>query len=181
MALKTISSASNLIDSDPNDFTVINSKLQRMEQLVTELVILCERDPNNRAIPLKMRIINTHFNLTLAKISELRIKIDDQIQRVDLMTDYAAVDGIVNLATAGTQGFQLFHTWNILTSFSKGIAFASINFFFGLVAAKAGAYVLSQSTLKKLRRDLNEAVRLQNMLQDLLEQAEVLFNEIYGE
>lgn len=178
MAWKTISSASNLIDSNPNDFTVINSKLQRMEQLVTELVDLCDRDPNNRAIPLKMGRINTHFNSTLAKISELRIKIDGQIQRVDLMADYAAVDGVVNLVTAGTQGFQLFHTWNNLTSFTKGIAFASIAVFTGLAAANAGAYVLSQNTLKKLRRDLNEAVRLQNTLQDLLEQAEIVFNEI---
>lgn len=112
MAWKTISSASNLIDSNPNDFTVINSKLQRMEQLVTELVDLCERDPSN---PLKMGRINSHFNSTLAKISELRIKIDGQIQRVDLMADFVTVDGVVNLVTAGTQGFQLFHTWNNLT------------------------------------------------------------------
>ena len=76
------------------------------------LVDLCERDPNN---PLKMGRINTHFNSTLAKISELRIKIDGQIQRVDLMADFVTVDGVVNLVTAGTQGFQLFHTWNNLT------------------------------------------------------------------
>ena len=172
MAWKTISSSSNLIDSNPVDFTAINSKLQRMEQLVTELD-LCERHPNNRANPLKMVRINTHFNSTLAKISELRIKIDGQIQRVDLVADYAAVDGVVNLATAGTKGFQLFHTWNNLTSFTKGIAIASIALFTGLAAANAVAYVLSQNTLKKLRREFNEAVLL---LQDLLEQAEVVFN-----
>ena len=174
MAWKTISSASNLIDSNPHDFTIINSKLQRMEQMVTELVYLCERDPNNRAILLKMGSIKIHFNTTLAKISELRMKIDGEIQRVDLMADYAAV---VNLVTAWTQGFQFFHTWNNPTSFTKGIAFASIAVFTGLAAANAGAYVLSQNTLKKLRRDLNEAVRLENTLQDLLEQAEVVFNE----
>ena len=178
VAWKTISSASNLIDSNPIDFTVINSKLQRMEQLVTELVDLCERDPNNRAIPLKMGRINTHFNSTLAKISELRIKINGQIQRVDLISDYAAVDGIFNLATAGMRGFQLFHAWNNLTSFTKGIAFTSIAVFTGLAAANAGAYVLSQNTLKKLRRDLNEAVLLQKTLKDLLEQAKVVFNQI---
>ena len=83
-----------------------------MEQLVIELVDLCERDPNN---PLKMGRINTHFNSTLTKISELRIKIDGQIQRVDLMADFVTVDGVVNLVTAGTQGFQLFHTRNNLT------------------------------------------------------------------
>ena len=122
--------------------------------------------------------INTHFNSTLAKISELRIRIDGQIQRADLMADFVAVDGVVNLVTAAAQGFQLFHTWNNLTSFTKGIAFASIAVFTGLTVASAGVYVLSQNTLKELRRDLNEAVRLQNTLQDLLEQAEVVFNEI---
>ena len=178
MAWKTISTASNLIDSSPNEFSTINSKLQRMEQLVTDLVDTCERDPRNRGIPLKMGRINTHFNSTLSKISDLRIKIDGQIQRVDLMADYAAVDGVVNLVTAGTQGFQLFHTWNNLTSFTRGLALTSIAVFTGLAAANAGTYVLSQQTLKKLRRDLNEAVRLQNMLQDLFEQAEQAFNEI---
>ena len=178
MAWKTISIASNLIDSNPNDFAMINSKLQRMEQMVTELVDICERDPNNRTIPLKMGRINTLFNSTLAKISELRIKIDGQIQRVDLVADYVTVDGVVNLVTAGTQSLQLFHAWNNLTSFSKGIAFASIATFAGLAAASAGVYVLSQDTLKQLRTDLNEAVRLQSTLQDLFENAEVVFNEI---
>ena len=178
MAWKTISNASNLIDSNPNEFSTINSKLQRMEQLVTDLVDTCERDPRNRGIPLKMGRINTHFNSTLSKISDLRIKIDGQIQRVDLMADYAAVDGVVNLVTAGTQGFQLFHTWNNLTSFTRGLALTSIAVFTCLAAANAGTYVLSQQTLKKLRRDLNEVVRLQNMLQDLFEQAEQAFNEI---
>lgn len=178
MAWKTISTASNLIDSSPNEFSTINSKLQRMEQLVTDLVDTCERDPRNRGIPLKMGRINTHFNSTLSKISDLRIKIDGQIQRVDLMADYAAVDGVVNLVTAGTQGFQLFHTWNNLTSFTRGLALTSIAVFTSLAAANAGTYILSQQTLKKLRRDLNEAVRLQNMLQDLFEQAEQAFNEI---
>lgn len=178
MAWKTISSASNLIDSNPSEFSVITSRLQRMEQLVTELVDTCERDPNNRGIPLKMGRINTHFTSTLSKISDLRIKIDGQIQRVDLMADYAAVDGVVNLVTAGTQGFQLFHTWNNVTSFTRGLAAASIATFFGLAVVNAGTYVLSQQTLKKLRRDLNEAVRLQNMLQDLFEQAEQAFNEV---
>ena len=178
MAWKTISNASNLIDSNPNEFSTINSKLQRMEQLVTDLVDTCKRDPRNRGIPLKMGRINTHFNSTLSKISDLRIKIDGQIQRVDLMADYAAVDGVVNLVTAGTQGFQLFHTWNNLTSFTRGLALTSIAVFTSLAAANAGTYILSQQTLKKLRRDLNEAVRLQNMLQDLFEQAEQAFNEI---
>ncbi|XP_067019397.1 uncharacterized protein [Acropora muricata] len=178
MAWKTMSIASNLINSNPNDFTVINSKLQKMEQMVTELVDLCERDPNNCTIPLKMGQINTLFNSTLSNISDLRIKIDGQIQRVDLMADYVTVDGVANLVSAGTQGLQLLQTWNNATSFAKGMAFASIVAFTGLAAASAGVYVLSQDTLKQLRRDLNEAVRLQNTLQDLFEKAEVVFNEI---
>ena len=32
--------------------------------------------------------------------------------------------------------------------------------------------------MKQLHRDLNEAVRLQSTLQDLLEQAEAVFNEM---
>ena len=178
MAWKTISNASNLIDSNPNEFSTINSKLQRMEQLVTELVDICKRDPKNRDILLKMGRINTHFNSTLSKISNLQIKIDGQIQRVDLMADYIVADGVGNLLIAATQGFQLCNNWNILTSSTRGLALTSIAVFTGLAVASAGAYVLSQQNLKTLRRDLNEAVRLQNMLQDLLEQAEQAFHKV---
>ena len=177
MAWKTISSASNLIDRNPNDFTVIKSELQRMEQLVTELVDLCKRDANNRVIPLKMARINTQFNMTQTKISNLRIKIDGRIQRVHLLADYDALDGLASLATAGAQGYQLFHTWNKLTFFTKSIALASIALFTGLAVGNAGACVLSQNTLEKLRKDLQKAVRLQNTLQALLERANVVLNQ----
>ena len=178
MAWKTISSASNLIDCNRNEFSTINSKLQRMEQLVTELVDICKRDPKNRDILLKMGRINTHFNSTLSKMSNLQIKIDGQIQRVDLMADYIVADGVGNLLIAATQGFQLCNNWNILTSSTRGLALTSIAVFTGLAVANAGAYVLSQQNLKTLRRDLNEAVRLQNMLQDLFEQAEQAFHKV---
>ena len=178
MTWKTISSASNLIEGNRDEFSMISGRLQRMEQLVTELVDICERDPNNCKIPKKMVVINTQFNSILGQISNLRIEIDGQIQRVDLVADYAAADGVVNFATGTTQGFQLFHTWDKLNSFTKGLGLASVVLFMALTAANAGTYVLLIQTLKTLRRDLKEAVHLQNILQDLFEQAEQAFNKV---
>ena len=178
VAWKTISRASNLIQDNPNDFRTINSKLQRMREMVTDLMATCENDPRNRNLALKMGRINYHFNSTVSKMSNQRIMINGQIQRVDLMADYTVVDGLFNLITTGTQGFQLFHAWNHLTSFTRGLALTSIAVFTSLAAANAGAYILSQKTLKTLRRDLHEAVCLQNMLQDLFEQAGQAYDEV---
>ena len=177
-AWKKLSNASNLIQGNPDKVKTINSELQRMEQMVTELLDLCERDPNDRRISLKMGRINTHYNSTLTKISALRIKIDGQIQRVDLVADYALIDGAVNLATAGTLGLQLWHTWQHLTSFTKTLGVLCVGVFAGLAAANAKTYFVSQKPLQALRKDLKEAVRLQNQLHDLFEQAEQAFNEI---
>ncbi|PFX22437.1 hypothetical protein AWC38_SpisGene13068 [Stylophora pistillata] len=183
MTWKTISCASNLIESNPDMFSMISGRLQRMEQLVTELVDICERDPNNRKIPKKVVVINTHFTSILGKISNLRIKIDGQIQRVHLVADYttvdyAAVDGVINLATSMTQGFQLLQLWDKLNSFTKGFGVVIVAVFMGFTAANAVTYVLSQQTLEILRRDMKEAVDLQNALQDLFEQAEQAFNNV---
>ncbi|PFX22431.1 hypothetical protein AWC38_SpisGene13063 [Stylophora pistillata] len=178
MSWKTISSASNLIESNPHSFSMISGSLQKMEQRVIELVEICERDPKNPKILKKIVVINSHFTSISSQINSLHIKIDGQIQRVNLMADYATVDGVVNLATSMTQGFQLLQLWDKLNSFTKGFGVVSVAVFMGFTAANAGTYVLSQQTLETLRRDMKEAVDLQNALQDLFEQAEQACNKV---
>ena len=171
MAWKRISEASNLILENENEFTAINRSLERLQRMVVEFLDLCNRQPDDRSIAQRMMRINTLFTSTLGKISNLKVKIDGHIQRLDLLADYSAIDGVANLATAGTQAFQLWHTWEMLTSRTKAFATASVAVFTLLGLGNFGAVYLSLNTLKDLRKDLNEAKRLQDLLQDLHEQA----------
>ena len=178
MAWKTISKASNLIVENPHQLTMINKNLERLEKMVIEFLDLCERNPQDRRVAQKMMRINTLFTSTLSKINNLKVKIDGQIQRLDLLADYSAVDGVVNIAMAGSHGFQLWHTWSDLTSFTKALGVASVAVFTGLAFANYKVFRLSRDTLQDLRRDFNEVKRLQDMLQDLHDQAEQAINEI---
>lgn len=108
------------------------------------------------------------------------MKIDGYIQCLDLQADYAVVDGAVNLATAATQGFQLWHTWSDLSSITKGIGVASVAAFMALAFGNYKVYQLSQDALIDLRKNLNEVKDLQNMLQDLHDQAAQVVDEMEG-
>ncbi|KAJ7390327.1 hypothetical protein OS493_026203 [Desmophyllum pertusum] len=151
--------------------------LERLEKMVIEFWI-CVRETHKTDVLPKMMRINTLFTSTLSKINNLKVKIDGQIQRLDLLADYSAVDGVVNIATAGSHGFQLWHTWSNLTSFTKALGVASVAVFTGLAFANYKVFCLSRDTLQDLRRDFNEVKRLQDMLQDLHDQAEQAINEI---
>ena len=122
--------------------------------------------------------INTLYTSTLGKISNPRVKIDGHIQCLDLQADYEMVDGAVNLATAATKGFQLWHTWSDLSSIAKGIGVASVAAFMALAFGNYKVYQLSQDALIDLRKNLNEVNRLQNMLQDLHDQAAQVVDEM---
>lgn len=149
-----------------------------MEAMVTEFLDLCKRKPNDPSVNRKMMRINTLYTSTLGKISNLRVKIDGHIQCLDLQADYAMVDGAVNLATAATQGFQLWHTWSDLSSITKGIGVASVAAFMALAFGNYKVYQLSQDALIDLRKNLNEVKDLQNMLQDLHDQAAQVVEEM---
>ena len=170
IAWKKISAASNVIE-DRSEFDAIQKNLKKMEAMVTEFLDLCKRKPNDPSVNRKMMRINTLYTSTLGKISNLRVKIDGHIQCLDLQADYAMVDGAVNLATAATQVFQLLHTWSDLPSITKGIGMASVAAFMALAFGNYKVYQLSQDALIDLRKNLNEVNRLQNMLQDLHDQA----------
>lgn len=168
---KTISNASNVIRENPNEIAAITRNLERLERMVTEFLELCEANPRDGRISQKMMRINTLFTSTLGKISSLRVKIDGHIQRLDLLADYSAIDGVVNTATAVSHGVQVWNTWANLTSKTAFLGAAMVAVFAGLAVANFTQFCLSQNTLKDLRRDLSEVMRLQDTLQDLHEQA----------
>ncbi|XP_078380237.1 uncharacterized protein LOC144663188 [Oculina patagonica] len=178
MAWKTISNASNVIKENPIELTTINRNLERMERMVIEFLELCERNPRDSRVNQKMMKINTLFTSTLGKISSKRVKIDGHIQRLDLIADYSAIDGMVNAATAVTHGLQLWQTWANLTSYTKFLGSAMAAVFAGFAVANFTECYLSRNTLEDLRRDLREVMRLQDMLQDLHDQAAEAFSTI---
>ena len=177
IAWKHISEANNVI-KDPNKFTQINKNIERMENMVTEFIDLCERDSCDRKLDRKMVKINTLFTSTLAKISDLKVNINGNIQRLDLLADFSVVDGVVNSVTAASQAYQVWHAWQNLTSFTKVIGVASVVVFAGLAAGNAKIFFLSREKIAELRKDLNEAVRLQEALQDLHDQASGAFESL---
>ena len=177
IAWKKISAASNVIE-DRSEFDAIQKNLKKMEAMVTEFLDLCKGKPDDPSVNRKMMRINTLYTSTLGKISNLRVKIDGHIQCLDLQADYAMVDGAVNLATAATQVFQLLHTWSDLPSITKGIGMASVAAFMALAFGNYKVYQLSQDALIDLRKNLNEVKDLQNMLQDLHDQAAQVVEEM---
>ena len=177
IAWKKISAASNVIE-DRSEFDAIQKNLKKMEAMVTEFVDLCKRKPNDPSVNRKMMRINTLYTSTLGKISNQRVQINGYIQCLDLQVEYSAVDSAVNLVTAVTQALQVLLTWPNLFTITKVVGVASIAAFMGLAFANYKMYQLSQDALKDLRKNLNEVNRLQNMLQDLHDQAAQVVEEM---
>jgi hypothetical protein len=170
-AWKAISAASNVLE-DKNKFKLINEKLQKMESMVTELVEICETRPEDKSINRRMRKVNTLFTSTTKKISDVKVEINGNIQRLELLSDYAIVDAVSNTVTAVGRAFQLWSVFGDLSSPTKwwGAMAVGMYSFFGV--SHVAVFVISQDKLKELRKDLREAISLQEALDDLHEQAE---------
>ena len=170
-AWKKISDASNVI-KDKNLFTSIYRNLEEMENKVAELLELCEGKPIDHVrISLKMALINALFHSTLGSISTLKVNIDGHIQSLDIQADNSAVDGVVNALTATTQAYQLWYTWENLSSPVKWLGSASVAVFSGLAYGNYRNYKLSMEALKDLKAKMREVVDLQDRLQLLHQQA----------
>ena len=170
-AWKKISKASNII-KDKNLFTTIYQNLENMENRVAELLELCEGKPiDDVRINLKMSSINGLFHSTLGSISTLKVTIDGHIQSLDILADNSAVDGVVNALTATSQAYQLWYTWENLSSPVKWLGSASVAAFSGLAYGNYRTYKLSKDTLKDLREKMREAVDLEDRFQRLHQQA----------
>ena len=170
-AWKKISNAANVI-KDENLFTSICRNLEEMKNKVAELLELCEGTPiDHRRISLKMALINTLFHSTLGSITTLKVTIDGHIQSLDIQADNSAVDGVVNALTATSQAYQLWYTWENLSSPVKWLGSASVALFSGLAYGNYRAYKLSKEVLKDLRKKMREVVDLQDRLQLLHQQA----------
>ena len=172
IAWKSISAASNVIE-DKNKFVQINKNLQRMETMVIELVEICETQLEDKSIDRRMTKINSLFTSTISKISDITLKINGHIQRLDLISDYAAVDVVSNAVTAVSQAYQLWSLFENLSSPSKLLGALSVATYGVFGVANVAVFVISQDKLKELRKDLREAVYLRETLDDLRQQAEV--------
>ena len=167
---KEISSASNVI-GDSCEITMINKNLESMENMVTQLLRLCESNPNYIRLNLTMSNINTRYTATLHMISNLKVNIDGRIQRLDLLADTSVVDGVASAANAASQVYHLSHEWSNLTTFPKVLGVVSVALFTVFAVANFKTHQLSRSALEDLRVKLKEVAHLQIQLQDLLDKA----------
>ena len=172
MAWKIISNASSHILENENEFHRIKRSLERMEKSVVEFLRLCDEHPDDRTLYRKMMRINALFTSILNKITNLKVNIDGHIQRLDLLGDISIVDGVANLGRAFSQGYRLWHTWEMLPSVTKALAVASVATSTLLGVTSFITFKLSRNTLMELRKNLNEAKRFQDILEDLHEEAE---------
>ncbi|CAB3996296.1 Hypothetical predicted protein [Paramuricea clavata] len=170
-AWKTISAASNVIE-DKNKFVQINKNLQRMETMVMELMEICETQPEDKSINRRMTKINSLFTSTISKISDITVKINGHIQRLDVVIDYAAVDVVSNSITALRQAYKLWSVFENLSSPSKWLGALSVAMYGVFGVANAAVFVISRDRLKELQKDLREVVYLRKTLDDLHQQAE---------
>ena len=177
IAWKKISEASNVIN-DSDKFNQINKNLNRMKEMVSALVKLCDENPADKSIDRRMTKINSLFTSTLSKISDIRVTIEGHIQRLDLLGDHAAVDTVINFATAASQGFQVWSAWENLDSLNKicGTVSVAMFTFFGMANVKT--FIITQDKLKDLRKDLKEVNRLKEALDDLRDEAEKAIGDI---
>lgn len=171
MAWKTISAASNVIE-DKNKFTQINKNLQKMESMVMEFVEICDTRPEDKGIDRKMSRINTLFTSTVSKISSIEVKIKGHIERLEITSDYAAVDVFSSSTTAFSQAYQVWNAWENLSSPSKWLGLLSVGMHAAFSVGHAAVFVISQDKMKELRKELREAIYLQERLEDLRQQAE---------
>ena len=177
VAWKKISEASNVIN-DSDKFNQINKNLNRMKEMVSALVKLCDENPADKSIDRRMTKINSLFTSTLSKISDIRVTIEGHIQRLDLLGDHAAVDTVINFATAASQGFQVWSAWENLDSLNKICGTVSVAMFTFFGTANVATFIITQNELKDLRKDIKEASRLKEALDDLRNEAEQAIGDI---
>ena len=170
-AWKAISAASNVIE-DKDKFTQIKKNLQKMESMVMELVEICETQPGDKSIPRKTAKICTLFQSTTAKISDITVKINGLMQRLDLISDYAVVDALFHTATALTRAYQLWSVFQNLSSPTKLLGALSVAMYGMFGVANGTIFMISKEKLQELRKDLKEAIVLKETLNELFEQAE---------
>lgn len=178
VAWKKISDASNVIE-DKNLFTEISQNLEEMKKEVANLLKLCEERPIDEfGINFKMTLINSIFSRTLAFISSLRVNIDGHIQRLDIVADDSAVDGVVNALTATSQAYQLWYSWENLSSYVKWLGSASVAVFSALAYGNYRTYKLSKEVLNELRKAMTKANNMQQKFEFVHQEAQVAFKAI---
>ena len=88
------------------------------------------------------------------------------------------MDGVANFVTAGAQALQVLLTWPNLFTVTKVMGVTSAVALTVISFANGKIYQLSQDALKDLRKSLNEVKDLQNMLQNLHDQAAQMVEEM---
>ena len=165
---EAISAASNVIE-DESKFKVINANLQKMESMVEKFVEICETQPEDTTIPAMERKIDKLYHSTTSKICDIRLEINGHIQELDIFSSSAAVDSVYNTVTAVAKGYQLWSTFENLSSLSKFFGVMSLGFSSILGVWNAAVFLISKEKLKELRKDVRNVNHLKETLDDLQE------------
>jgi hypothetical protein len=173
---KEISVAKNL-HNDSRKFQQIEENIAMLRTIVEQLTQAMQANNMTQVSRISTRA-HTKYNQTKSLISNLHVKINGSLQRLDISADGQVLDGISNFATGVGNAVQLHglfqHASTSATLFAAGIiaAFAS------LAVANVATYCITQKGLNELRQDMNYLDSLNQQLDQLYQAIEEVENSI---
>ena len=181
LAWNKVSAAIN-VKEDPNEFTKINQEVEKIAGKVTEFCnVQWQRSQNIRSVFRKLRRINNLYRSTMSKISRLKVEMKGEIHCLGLQRNQSWQEGMANLHSSATQAQQLSKDWSDLHPLMKAFQVGYAVFHVALAYKEYQRYRLSEDALEGLRNKLLEVNCLQDKLQDLLDKAEEVYEEMEDE
>ncbi len=117
-------------------------------------------------------------NQTKTLISNLHVKINGSIQRLDISADGQVLDGFSNCASGCANGVQLFSLFQHASTPATIVAVAVIAAFALLTVANVATYCITQKRLNELRQDMSYLDGLNQQLDQLYQAIEEAENAI---
>lgn len=165
-----VANASNVIPN-PEKFASINEKFKKMQTMVTEFLGLCKTTPDDViGIELKYGDISVEYDSITGEIDDLKCKINEKIQPLQLLATSSKVDSCAHVANAVTGAYYLWRAWSALTSPTRVLSATMVFVFTGLAFGSYEVAQLTQDKLKDLRKCLGEVNRVRAALVDLRRQ-----------
>jgi hypothetical protein len=148
---KELKAAKNLHD-DETKFLEIEQNIIEFQDMCLRLNRAIENKQTNKIVIQTMQL-STKYSDTMQIISNLKVKIDGFMQRLDLIGDGQIYDGLSNTIMVASNLIQLVPLFINLSTAVTIVSGSIIGLFAGLVIANGVTYKLTQKRLDELRAD----------------------------
>jgi len=162
---KEIKSAENL-HKDETKFLEIEQKIKEFEGLCTKLNEAINKGQINRVL-IQTNQLSTRYTDTMVLITNLKIKINGVIQRLDLSADSQVYDGISNVILVASNTIQLAALFDTLSNPVKAVGGIVVGLFSLLTIGNGVMYKLTQQRLEELRADYKQLQKYELQMKQL--------------